>query len=62
MISTIVAIIVTFIPGCTMKVIIITVGNNASISIPAQILLLSLLLLVRYQAVHNDQDFYYHDF
>ena len=47
MLSTIVAIIVTFITYCTMNVAIITVSGNASISIPAPTRLLSLSLLVR---------------
>ena len=45
--STIVAIIVTFIIHCTMNVTMIAASNNASISIPSPILLLSLLLSVR---------------
>ena len=47
MISTIVAIIARFMTTCTMKVTTITVSNNDSISIPAPVLLLSSLLLVR---------------
>ena len=47
MINTIVAIIVTLVGNCIMNVTIITASNNASISIPAPVLLLSLLLLVR---------------
>ena len=45
-ISTIVAIIVPFVISCTMNITIITASDNASMSIPAPILLLSLLLLV----------------
>ena len=47
MINAIVAIIVTLVSSCTMNVAIFTASNNASISIPAPVLLLSLLLLVR---------------
>ena len=47
MIYTIVAIIVTPVSNCIMNVTIFTVRNNASISIPAPVLSLSLLLLVR---------------
>ena len=54
MIKTIVAIIVTLVSNCMRNVSIITASNNASLSIPAPVLLLSLLLLVRYQAVHNN--------
>ena len=46
MINTIVAIIVTLVSNCTMNVTIITATNNASIFIPAPVLLLSLLPLV----------------
>ena len=47
MLNTIVGIIVTLVSHCIMNVTIITASNNASISIPAPVLLLSLLLLVR---------------
>ena len=47
MMNAIVAIIVTLVSNCIMNVTTITASNNASISIPAQVLLLSLLLLVR---------------
>ena len=47
MIYTIVAIIVPLVSNCTMNVNLITDSNNASISIPAPVLLSSLLLLVR---------------
>ena len=47
MINTIVAIIVTLVSYCIMNVAVITASNNASLSIPALVLLLSLLLLVR---------------
>ena len=48
MINTIVAIIVTLVSNCIlMNVTIVTVSNNASLSIPAPVLLLSWLLLVR---------------
>ena len=47
MINTIVAIMVTFVSNCNMNVIIITASNNASLSIPAPVLLSSLLLFVR---------------
>ena len=46
MINTIVAITVTLVSNCIMNVTIIN-ASNASISIPAPVLLLSLLLLVR---------------
>ena len=45
--NTIVAIIVALVSNCIMNVTIITASNNASISIPAPVLLLSLLPLVR---------------
>ena len=48
MINTIDAIIVTLVSNCIiMNVTIVTASNNASLSIPAPVLLLSLLLLVR---------------
>ena len=47
MINTIVAIIVTRVSKCIMNVTIVTASKNATISIPAPVLLLSLLLLVR---------------
>ena len=47
MIDTIVAIIVTLPSNCIMNVTIITASNSVSLSIPAPVLLLSLLLLVR---------------
>ena len=47
MINTIVAIIVTLVSNCIMNVTIISARNNASLSIPAPVLLASLLLLVR---------------
>ena len=47
LINTIVAIIVTLVSNCIMNVTIFTASNNASLSIPAPVLLLSLLLLVR---------------
>ena len=47
MINTIVASIVTPVSNCTMNVTIITASDNASLSIPAPVLVLSLLLLVR---------------
>ena len=47
MINTIVAIIVKLVSNCIMNVTIVTASNNASKSIPAQVLLFSLLLLVR---------------
>ena len=47
LINTIVAIIVTIVRNCIMNVTIITASNNAGISIPAPVLLLSLLLLVQ---------------
>ena len=53
MISTFFAIIVTFTTHGTMSVTGITVSNNASISIPAPILLLSLWPLVRVPAGNN---------
>ena len=46
-IDSIVAIIVTLVNNCIWNVAIITASNNASISIPAPVRLLSLLLLVR---------------
>ena len=46
-INTIVAIIVTLVSSCVMNATIITASKNASISMPAPVLLLSLLLLVR---------------
>ena len=46
MMNTIVAIIVTLVSNCIMNVTTITASNNANISIPAPVLLLSLLLLV----------------
>ena len=47
LINTIVAIIVTRVSNSIMNVTIITASNDASISIPAPVLLLSLMLLVR---------------
>ena len=47
MINTIVAIIVTLVSNCIMNVTIIAASNNAGLSIPARVLLSSLLLLVR---------------
>ena len=47
MTNTIVAIIVALVSKCIMNVTIIAARNNASLSIPAPVLLLSLLLLVR---------------
>ena len=47
MIDTIATVIVTLVSNCTMNVTILNASNNASISIPAPVLLLSLLLLVR---------------
>ena len=47
MINTILAIIVTLASNCIMNVTIFTASNNASISIPPPVLLLSFLLLVR---------------
>ena len=47
MINTIVVIIVTLVSNCIMNVTVITASNNASLSIPAPVLLLSLLVLVR---------------
>ena len=54
LISTIVAIIVAFMTDCTTNVITSTANTNASISIPAPVLLRSLLLLVRVPTVHNN--------
>ena len=47
MIITILAIIVTLVSNCIMNVTIITASKNASLSIPAPVLLSSLLLVVR---------------
>ena len=47
MMNAIVAITVTLVSNCIMNVTIIAASNNASLSIPAPVLLLSLLLLVR---------------
>ena len=47
LINTIVAIIVTLVSNCIMDVTSITASNRASLSIPAAVLLLSLLHLVR---------------
>ena len=47
MINTIVAMIVTLVSNCIMNVTIITASKKASLSIPAPVLVLSLLLLVR---------------
>ena len=46
-INTIVAITVTLVSNCILKFTIIAASNNASLSIPAPVLLSSLLLLVR---------------
>ena len=47
MLDTIVALIVTLVGTCIMNVTIVIASNNASISVPAPVLLLSLLLLVQ---------------
>ena len=62
MINTIVAIIVTLVSNCIMNVTIITASNNVSISIPAPVLLLSLLLLVRVPSNAQKLGFYHHHF
>ena len=62
MMNAVVAIIVTLVGNCIMNVIIITAGKNASISILAPVLLLSLLLLVRVPSSAHKLGFYYHHF
>ena len=47
MINTIGAIIVKLVSNCIMNVTIFTASNDASLSIPAPVLVSSLLLLVR---------------
>ena len=62
MINSIVAIIVTLVSNCILNGTIITASNNASLSIPAPVLLLSLLLLVRVPGSAQQLGFYYHHF
>ena len=62
MMNTIVAIIVALVSNCIMHVTSITASSNANISIPAAVLLLSLLLLVRVPSSAQYSGFYYHHF
>ena len=62
MINTIVAITVTRVSNCIMNDTIITASNNATLSIPAPVLLFSLLLLVRVPSSAQQVGVYYHHF
>ena len=62
MINTIVAFIVTLVSDCSMNGTIITASNSASLSIPAPVLLLSLLHLVRVPSSAQQLGLYYHHF